>query len=114
MEEKQLSSRDVEARSQGKIADAYVLKIKKGITTNPTVSKLQALAVGLGVSEDEIFKIARGLPGKVPQGEPWPGPVLVNAMDRIVANTELTQIVKALLETKQAKIKAVKKLLDIE
>ena len=114
MQEKQLSTRDVEARSEGEIADAYVLKIKKGITTNPTVSKLQALAVGLGVSEDEIFKVARGLPGKASQGDPWPSNVLVRAMDTITSNPDLTAILKILLSWKPAKIKALRKQIEKE
>ena len=50
MQEKQLRPKDVERRSGDQIDDAYVIKIMKGITTNPSIRKTQALAQGLGVS----------------------------------------------------------------
>jgi transcriptional regulator with XRE-family HTH domain len=59
---KNLSDREVARRSRGEIAASYVGDIKKGEATNPTVEKLQALARGLGCSEDELFRVARGLP----------------------------------------------------
>jgi transcriptional regulator with XRE-family HTH domain len=34
----------------------------KGKAKNLSVDKLKALALGLGVSEDELFRVARGLP----------------------------------------------------
>jgi transcriptional regulator with XRE-family HTH domain len=115
MKERGLRPKDVEKQSGGDIVDAYVIKIVNGKTKFPSVVKLQALAKGLGVDEDELFKVARGIPlkGKHSRGgEPWPGPVLLKAMERIVASPELTQIVKALLETKPAKIRAIQKVLE--
>lgn len=114
MKERGLKPKDVEKQSGGDIVDAYVIKIINGKTKFPSVVKLQALAKGLGVDEDELFKVARGIPKGKRSGEPWPGPVLLKAMERIVANPELTRIVKALLETKPAKIKAVKKVLELD
>jgi transcriptional regulator with XRE-family HTH domain len=60
-EEKGLSTGDVEARSLNTISDAYILRIEKGYVRNVSPEKLRALAQGLGVDEDEIFRIARGL-----------------------------------------------------
>lgn len=59
---KGLSSGDVQKRSRNKISFGYVNDIINERTTNPSVEKLQALALGLGVPEDELFRVARGLP----------------------------------------------------
>ena len=69
MKEKKLRPKDVERRSGDEIDDAYVIKIMNGITTNPSISKTQALAQGLGVDEDELFRVARGLPLKANKSE---------------------------------------------
>jgi transcriptional regulator with XRE-family HTH domain len=60
LKEKGMSYSDVEGRSQGAISDSYIGNIVKGTVCSVTVGKLQALARGLDVSEDEIFAIARG------------------------------------------------------
>jgi transcriptional regulator with XRE-family HTH domain len=117
MDEKGLSSRDVRARSGRRIADSYINKIVNGITTNPSIDKTKALAEGLGVDEDEVFKVARGI--SITEsgrrgGDPWPSNVLVAAMEAIISSPDFTAIVKAVLASKPAKIKAVKKVLDIE
>ena len=117
MQEKNLHAKDVQRRSGDKIDDAYVIKIMKGITTNPSISKTQALAEGLGVDEDELFRVARALPLKGKQtkgGEPWPGPVLAKAIVQIVASPELTRAVKTLLSLKPAKLKAMVALIESE
>jgi transcriptional regulator with XRE-family HTH domain len=61
--EKGLSLRDVEAKSGGKISKGYVGQIENRDVLGQSVTpqKLQALAVGLGVSEDEVFAKARGI-----------------------------------------------------
>jgi transcriptional regulator with XRE-family HTH domain len=115
MQEKNLRPKDVERRSGDEIDDAYVIKIMKGITTNPSISKTQALAQGLGVDEDDLFRVARGLPLTAKQirgGEPWPGPVLAKAIERIVASPELTRAVKTLLSLKPSKLKAMITLIE--
>lgn len=58
--EKRLSLREVSLRSGGKIANSHISRIENGESTNPTTEKLQALAKGLGVPEEEIFAVARG------------------------------------------------------
>ena len=74
MKERGLKPKDVERRSGGKIVDAYVTKIVRGKTKYPSVVKLQALAEGLGVDEEELFRVARGVPLKGKKGgELWPG-----------------------------------------
>ena len=117
MKEKGLSSRDVQARSGNKIADSYVNKITSGKTKNPSISKTQALAVGLGVDEDEVFKIARGIPlGESGSrgGEPWPTNILVDAITKITSDPDLTRAVKGLLKAKPAKVKAIATQLEKE
>ncbi len=58
--EKRLSLADVSARSGGGIGKTHVSRIENGLSINPSPAKLQALARGLGVSEEEIFAVARG------------------------------------------------------
>ena len=115
MKERGLKPKDVERRSGGKIVDAYVTKIARGSTKYPSVVKLQALAEGLGVDEEELFRIARGAPLKGKKGgELWPGPVLVKAMERIITSPELSRAVQTLLSLKPAKLKAIVALIESE
>lgn len=58
--EKGLSLKDVVRRSEGRISNGYVSQIENRYYINPTRDKLIALAKGLGVTEDEIFAVARG------------------------------------------------------
>lgn len=60
--EKGFSLTDVQRQSGGQITDAYVSRIENGHILNVSPKKLQALAKGLQVPEDEIFNIARGKP----------------------------------------------------
>jgi len=115
MDERGLKPKDVEKRSGGKIVDAYVTKIMRGRTKYPSVIKLQALAQGLGVDEEELFRVARGVPIKgKSKGESWPGEVLLRAMNKIVASPDLTRAVQLLLKVSPAKVKAFLKILEKE
>jgi transcriptional regulator with XRE-family HTH domain len=60
--EKGFSLLAVQRNSRGQIAGSYVSRIENGIADaeGVTPKKLQALAVGLQVPEDEIFAVARG------------------------------------------------------
>jgi transcriptional regulator with XRE-family HTH domain len=62
IKEKNLKHHEVKELSGGRITDGYVRGIMTGKASNPSVDKLKALSLGLGVSEDEIFRVARGLP----------------------------------------------------
>lgn len=64
--EKSLSLMDVSRRSGGLIANAHISRIENGLVKSAGVEKLRALAKGLGVSEEEIFAVARG---KVTSGD---------------------------------------------
>lgn len=117
MDEKGLKPKDVEVRSSKKIDAAYVFKIVHGNSKYPSVVKLQGLAEGLGVNEDELFKIARGIPlheSSKRGGDPWPSNVLIGAMERITASPELTRVVKTILAMKPAKLKALLKQMEKE
>jgi transcriptional regulator with XRE-family HTH domain len=61
VKERGLKHHEVRQMSGGKITDGYVRGIMTGKAKNPSVDKLKALARGLGVSEDEIFRVARGV-----------------------------------------------------
>lgn len=60
--DKGFSLADVRRNSGLEIANSYISRIENGEVTNVTPQKLRALARGLGVSEDEIFAVARGKP----------------------------------------------------
>src|SRR2546425_1505198 len=62
IKEKGLKHQEVRKLSGGKITDGYVRAIMTGTAENLSVAKLKALARRLGVPEDDIFKVARGLP----------------------------------------------------
>jgi transcriptional regulator with XRE-family HTH domain len=66
MTEKRLTLREVARLSGGRITQGYVGGIVQGLHTNPSVEKLKALAAGLGVDENEAFRVARGLEAKLP------------------------------------------------
>jgi transcriptional regulator with XRE-family HTH domain len=117
MKEKGLKPKDVETRSGKKIDAAYVFKIISGNSKYPSVVKLQALAEGLGVDEDELFRVARGIPlheSSKRSGDPWPSNILIGAMERIISSPELTRAIKALLAMKPTKLKIVLKQLEKE
>lgn len=111
MEQKGLSEWQVEKRAKGKIKDSYVKDILSGKTKSISVEKLNALAEGLGVDGIELYKAASGESVAIAGGEdPWPSGLLFKAIDRIIHDSELGAIVKALLK-KPSKMKAVQKLL---
>jgi transcriptional regulator with XRE-family HTH domain len=58
--EKDLSLADVSNRSGGGIGRTHINRIENGEAHGVSVEKLRALAKGLGVSEEEIFAVARG------------------------------------------------------
>src|SRR5580704_12928910 len=59
MSEKRLSLRQVAATSQGGITQGYVGGIVKGHYRNLTVDKVKALAKGLRIGEDDLFRVLR-------------------------------------------------------
>jgi transcriptional regulator with XRE-family HTH domain len=92
MRRKNLTLRDIEMRSGGRITDGYVSGIIAGVAKNPSVDKIRALADGLGVEVAEVFHVACGLPA-ISDGSPRPDPysslALLDLMQRVVLTPEL-------------------------
>lgn len=61
MKEKGLSHRRVSAASGGAISHSTVADIASSQRFNPNVETIVGLAKGLGVSPDEVFRVARGM-----------------------------------------------------
>lgn len=110
MQQKHLTALDIEKRSGGAIKDSYISDILKGKTKSISVEKLNGLAQGLGMDSIELFKIASSGPYTAPQ---WTVPAALQTIEIITESHDLTQIVKTLID-KPAKIKAVKKVLELE
>lgn len=98
MKEKNLWPTEVARRSKGAIGDSHVSNVMNGVTTNLTLERLKGLAVGLDVDPVELFKVAARIET---QEKGWTVPVLLRAIQKMVA-------------LKPAKIKTLKKLLEIE
>lgn len=60
--EKRYSLREVERCSRGRISAGYISDLARCKATNPGVQKLAALALALGVSEEELDRAAAGRP----------------------------------------------------
>jgi transcriptional regulator with XRE-family HTH domain len=100
MDAKGLSASEVERKSANRITDGHVKNILSGKTTNPTLKVLLGLAEGLDVDPYEVFGAAAQIPPfKADQG--W------NPHD-------LVRVLQKLLNLKQTKIRAVKRLLELE
>src|SRR5690348_7819842 len=64
--EKGISTYDVQKASDNSISAATVTKIINGDIRSSSIETLAALAKGLGVPEDQVFRVARGLPSDMP------------------------------------------------
>jgi transcriptional regulator with XRE-family HTH domain len=106
LEENGIGPLDVEERSERQITDSYVANIASGKQKNPTISKLQALAKGLDVDEDELFLVARGYAAHR-QGELWSVEAMLNSMRKVASSRDLTRAVKELIKLKPGQLKAV-------
>lgn len=101
LKEKRLSLHDVQVMSGWKITDAYVGSIIRGRASNPSVEKLQALALGLGVDEDEIFRVARGMAGTGGHDrspDPWHSVMILRLMEHVVSKPDLKAILEEVVE----------------
>ena len=61
MLERRLSGYEIERRSSRKISQSYFNRIKAGQIVNPSPEKLKAIADGMGISEEHLFAIVRGI-----------------------------------------------------
>jgi transcriptional regulator with XRE-family HTH domain len=66
MRVKNLSSYDVARLSAGGVSQSTVNKIINRDIRSHSLETLAGLAKGLGVSEDQLFRVARGLPADMP------------------------------------------------
>lgn len=102
LKQKKMTLRDVQERSGGKITQAYVGTIVQGIHSNPTVEKLKALARGLGVDEDELFRVARGIPNrKSTRSQNYDSRqafIFLELMQRVALNADLLEILEELVD----------------
>src|SRR6267378_2477645 len=64
--ERNLSLATVSARSGGRIGKTHINRIENGLIKSVSLGKLRALALGLGVPEDEVVAVAQG---KFPRSE---------------------------------------------
>jgi transcriptional regulator with XRE-family HTH domain len=58
--EKNMTRQLVADKSRGGISAAYISKIENDPSVQPSVRKLQSLALGLGENEETVINIARG------------------------------------------------------
>jgi transcriptional regulator with XRE-family HTH domain len=101
--QKRLSFRDVQRNSGGRITQGYVGQIVNGGYANPSVEKLKALACGLGESEEDVFRAARGLPTSAAPFRTETGDIsqmlgFVDLMRKVASDTELMKLVRELVE----------------
>jgi transcriptional regulator with XRE-family HTH domain len=116
MEEKGLGLKDVELMSDGAITDAYVSNIVNGDASNPSVDKLKALATGLGVDEDEIFRVARGIsPGRragPKPADPSHTRMILKLMEKVAVSPRLTKILQDVVKLSPKEQEAVQKFIE--
>ena len=113
MKEKGLSRSDIERNSGKLVTDGHVAYILAGKGKNPTLKVLLGLAKGLEVDPVEVFKAAASIHQDLIK-QVWTPRTLLQTMEQAVDNEDLGRIVQSLAKQKPAKIKAVKKLLEIE
>jgi transcriptional regulator with XRE-family HTH domain len=113
IKEKNITAKEIERRSKGKVTDTHIGAILAGTTQNPTVKIIVGLAEGLEVNPVEVFKAAASIHQEL-TSPVWTPRTLIQVMGQAVDNEELGQIIQSLSKQKSAKIKAVKRLLDIE
>src|ERR1051325_335236 len=95
MKAKGLKQDEVRRLSGNRITDGYVRDIMTGRANNPSVEKLKALARGLSVPEDDLFRVARGLPLDRGVNEPAQSSsydVIVNLMCASLKSRALTEL----------------------
>lgn len=113
MKEKGLTRSDIERNSGKLVTDGHVAYILAGKGKNPTLKVLLGLAKGLEVDPVEVFKAAASIHQDLIR-QLWTPRTLLQTMEQAVDNEDLGRIVQSLSKQKPGKIKAVKKLLDIE
>jgi transcriptional regulator with XRE-family HTH domain len=103
MTQKGLDAVKVARASNGGISANYARKIRRGETLNPSIPLLEALAKGLDEDLKRLMKFA-GASLKGPE-DPWPAPILIRAMQKIVSSPDFTAIVKELMKLDNSGLK---------
>jgi transcriptional regulator with XRE-family HTH domain len=108
LKEHKLSAVEIERRSGGAITDGYIGQLKRGEQKNLTVDKLIALARAMGDNPHNLLDVFMGEP--VPQStDPWASHRFLNAMQRMVSDPVLSDIMKALLQMDAKQLEIVRK-----
>ncbi|HYM01215.1 MAG TPA: hypothetical protein VEZ90_19805 [Blastocatellia bacterium] len=101
--EKRLSFAKIAENSGNKIGRSYVSKILNGEVKNVSEEYQGYLALGLQVPIDEVVRASRG---ESPP-EVWTAREAIKAIEQIIANPALTDVVKILLETDERDLEKV-------
>ncbi|MGH9763058.1 MAG: hypothetical protein ACREDR_29735 [Blastocatellia bacterium] len=107
MTEKGLDAVQVSKKSGGRISANHVRKIRRGLTLNPSIPMLQNLATGMDEDPTELLKYA-GVKAEQPEN-PWPAPMLVRAMQKIISDPDFTAIVKELMQLDTKGLKKIRR-----
>lgn len=105
LKEKRITPHDVQVMSGWTITDAYVGSIIRGRASNPSVEKLQSLARGLGVEEDDIFRVARGLAptcGSHGAADPEDSVTILSLMAQSLSQPGVTEILEEIVQLPEA------------
>lgn len=96
MRQKNLNARDVERNSGNKINNSHVIKLMKGVETNPSMNAVKALAEGLDVNPHEILTATTGRP---PDDQPPAVDVmeLLGMIEKLASEPELIEALRGLL-----------------
>jgi len=101
MKLKGLTQKDVQRMSGGRITDGYVASITIGRASNLSVEKLQALAAGLGVTADDLFHVACGVPeeagGGRKEGRAPDALMILETVQKAVVSPDVTEILHAVV-----------------
>lgn len=116
MKLKGLTQKDVQRMSGGRITDGYVASITTGRAKNLSVDKLKALADGLGVDADALFRVACGrLEGLEVSGSGGPDVLMIlETVQKAVMSPDVTEILEEVVrmrtEERSALLKSIKRL----
>ena len=115
MKLKGLTQKDVQRMSGGRITDGYVASITTGRAKNLSVDKLKALADGLGVDADALFRVACGrLEGIENSGSGPDVLMILETVQKAVMSPDVTEILEEVVrmrtEEKSALLKSIKRL----
>ncbi|MGH9822426.1 MAG: hypothetical protein ACREDR_04145 [Blastocatellia bacterium] len=105
MEEKDLSSYDVQKRSGGLISDSYVDRIREGKSKRLSVPMVRGLSIGLPADFNVLLALAEGR--EPPPG--WTAQGLLDTMQKIVSSEGLTEVVRAAVGKDEETLKRVAK-----